>query len=89
MNSEFTQHGWEDHQYWIKTDLVVTEKINSLISSIRKDPFKGEGKPEPLKADYKGYWSRRINREHRFIYSVSGTRGIDQRCTIIQCRFHY
>lgn len=89
MNLEFTAHGWEDYQYWLRTDLVVTEKINSLIASIKKDPFKGEGKPEPLKGDLSGYWSRRINREHRIIYAVSGIRGLDQKCTIIQCRFRY
>ncbi|WP_162415777.1 Txe/YoeB family addiction module toxin [Cyclobacterium roseum] len=51
--------------------------------------FEGERKPEPLKGNYRGYWSRRINKEPRLVYAVSGTKGRDQKCTIIQCRFHY
>jgi len=62
MNIEFTAHGWEDYQYWVMSDPDITEKINSLINGIIRDPFKGEGKPEPLKGNYSGYWSRRINK---------------------------
>ncbi|SHM85426.1 toxin YoeB [Cyclobacterium lianum] len=89
MNIEFTPHGWEDYQYWVMSDPDITKKINSLIKGIIRDPFKGEGKPEALKGNYRGYWSRRINKEHRLVYAVLGTKGRDQKCTIIQCRFHY
>ena len=65
------------------------DKIKELIKSIKQNPFRGIGKPEPLKHGLKGYWSRRITGEHRLVYRVSGKKGVDQKCTIIQCRFHY
>lgn len=89
MNFEFTPLAWEDYSYWQETDLEIIEKINDLLREIRKDPFKGIGKPEPLKFGLKGFWSRRITHEHRLIYQISGTKGKDQKCLIIQCRFHY
>ena len=89
MNIEFTSHGWEDFSYWIENDKDVTNKIKELIKSIRQDQFKGIGKPEPLKFGLKGFSSRRITGEHRLVYSITGTKGVDQKCTIIQCRFHY
>jgi toxin YoeB len=89
MITEFTQHGWNDFEYWLENDLEVVEKIRELIKSIKQTPFKGLGKPEPLKHSLKGYWSRRITGEHRLVYQVSGTKGNDQRCSIVQCRFHY
>lgn len=89
MIIEFTEHAWEDFEYWIETDKDLVVKIKELLKSIRQSPFKGIGKPEPLKFGLKGYWSRRITQEHRLVYKVSGTKGKDQRCTIIQCRFHY
>lgn len=89
MNIEFTHKGWEDFQYWLETDEDITVKIKELINNIRKDPFKGLGKPEPLKFALKGFWSRRMTGEHRLVYIVSGTKSRDQKCTIIQCRFHY
>jgi toxin YoeB len=89
MNIVFTAHAWEDFGYWIDTDTETAQKIRDLIDSIRQDPFKGEGKPEPLKANLRPYWSRRISQEHRLVYAVSGTKGVDQKVTIIQCRFHY
>lgn len=89
MNIEFTIHGWEDFNYWLDNDEDITEKIRELIKSIQQEPFKGIGKPEPLKFGLKGFWSRRITGEHRLVYSITGTKGIDQKCTIIQCRFHY
>jgi toxin YoeB len=64
-------------------------KIKDLLKSIRQNPFKGLGKPEPLKYGLKGYWSRRISQEHRLVYKISGKKRIDQKCSIIQCRFHY
>lgn len=89
MNIEFTSHGWEDFNYWLDYDEDVVEKIKELVKSIRQEPFKGIGKPEPLKYGLKGFWSRRITGEHRLVYTVSGKKGIDQKCLIIQCRFHY
>lgn len=89
MNVEFTSHGWEDFQYWLETDPETALKIKELIKAIRKTPFSGIGKPEPLKYDLKGFWSRRITQEHRLVYKVSGKKGVDQKCFIIQCRFHY
>ena len=89
MNISFTTNGWEDLEYWIVTDPDTVIRIKDIIKSIRQDPFRGLGKPEPLKYDLKGYWSRRITSEHRIVYKVSGTKGVDQKCLIIQCRFHY
>ena len=67
----------------------VKNSIKELLKAIRKDPFKGIGKPEPLKFGLNGYWSRRINGEHRLVYTVMGRKGKDQKCIILQCRFHY
>ena len=89
MNFEFTSHGWEDFSYWIETDEEVVVRIKDLLKSIKQNPFKGIGKPEPLKHSLKGFWSRRITGEHRLVYKVSGKKGVDQKCYIIQCRFHY
>ena len=89
MEVSFTLNGWEDLEYWISNDPETLLKIKDLIKSIRQDPFKGLGKPEPLKYDLKGYWSRRITGEHRMVYKVLGTKGVDQKCLILQCRFHY
>jgi toxin YoeB len=89
MNISFTSNGWEDLEYWIDNDPDTVTRIKDLIKSIRQDPFRGLGKPEPLRYDLKGYWSRRITSEHRIVYKVSGTKGVDQKCVILQCRFHY
>ncbi len=89
MNFEFTENGWEDFQYWIETDSSIVEKIKDLLNEIKKTPFQETGKPEPLRYDLKGYWSRRITSEHRLVYKVEGKKGVDQKCYIIQCRFHY
>ena len=89
MKIEFSKHGWDDFQYWIETDTEIVQKIKDLIKSIMQSPFSGLGKPEPLKHGLKGFWSRRISQEHRLVYKVSGNKGIDQKCSIIQCRFHY
>ena len=89
MTIEFTAHAWEEYQYWVDHDQETVLKIRELLRSIKQDPFKGLGKPEPLKNDLRGFWSRRINQEHRLVYTVTGTKGIDQKCSIIQCRFHY
>lgn len=89
MNINFTAYGWEDFTYWLENDLNAAVKIKELIKAIKQHPFKGIGKPEPLKHLLKGCWSRRITGEHRLVYKVSGKKGVDQKCTIIQCRFHY
>jgi toxin YoeB len=89
MIVEFSENGWEDFEYWIEQDKAMVEKIKDLLKSIRQEPFGGIGKPEPLKHGLKGFWSRRITQEHRLIYRVSGKKGVDQRCSIIQCRYHY
>ena len=89
MIIEFTKNGWEDLEYWIETDPEIVKKIKDLLKSIRENPFKGIGKPESLKYGLKGYWSRRINQEHRLVYKVSGKKGEDEKCSIVQCRFHY
>jgi len=75
--------------YWLENDKEIAIKIKELIQSVRQDPFKGIGKPEPLKFALKGFWSRRITGEHRFVYSITGTKGADQKCTMIQCKFYY
>lgn len=89
MDIVFTKNGWEEFEYWIENDSDTVIKIKELIKSIRENPFKGIGKPEALRHDLKSFWSRRITGEHRLVYKVSGTKGVDQRCVIIQCRFHY
>jgi toxin YoeB len=75
---------WQDYLYWSRSDVRVRDKINSLIDDMQRHPFTGIGKPEPLKRNLQGYWSRRINREHRLVYRVEA--GVLQ---IAQCRFHY
>jgi toxin YoeB len=89
MNFEFTLNGWEDFEHWITTDPDIVKKIKDLLNDIKKSPFAGLGKPEPLKHDLKGFWSRRITGEHRLVYKVEGKKGVNQKCFIIQCRFHY
>jgi toxin YoeB len=79
---------WEDYQFWLGQDINTLLKINDLIRDIRRDPFKGLGKPEPLRADFQGWWSRRITGEHRLVYRVSGPRA-DRQLEIAQCRYHY
>jgi toxin YoeB len=85
----FTQTAWEDFNFWLDNDSNISDKIRNLITQIQQDPFKGSGKPEALKHGLQGYWSRRITGEHRLVYSVDGKKGENQKCSIIQCRFHY
>ncbi len=89
MDIVFTRNGWEEFTYWIETDEEIVRKIKELIRSIQNQPFQGIGKPEPLKYSLKGFWSRRITQEHRLVYKVTGKKGEDQKCIIIQCRYHY
>ncbi len=83
-----TEHAWEEHLQWQKEDQKTLSAINDLIKDIRRDPFKGLGKPEPLKHALQGWWSRRISGEHRLVYRVAG-KGDEQRLEIVQCRYHY
>jgi toxin YoeB len=71
MKLMFSDHAWEDYLYWQESDPKILARINTLIKEIKRSPFSGIGKPEPLKHALKGYWSRRINDEHRIVYSVS------------------
>jgi toxin YoeB len=80
----FSEQAWEDYLYWQKTDKKLLERINTLIKDISRSPFEGIGKPEPLKNALSGYWSRRINDEHRIVYKIS-----DGSMLIAQLRFHY
>ena len=80
----FAKQAWKDYLYWQKEDQTNIEKINTLIKDTLRNPFKGLGKPEPLREKYKGYWSRRITKEHRFVYSYR-----KDELYIVSCRFHY
>lgn len=84
----FSAHGWEDLVHWQTADPKLCQRVFALIGECRRDPFRGTGKPEPLKSEWKGFWSRRINSEHRLVYRVSGS-GDKQTLEIVQCRYHY
>ena len=88
MRVHFTELGWEDYLHWSSHDRDLLQKVNVLIEDCRRSPFKGLGKPEPLKHVLAGWWSRRIILEHRLVYRVAGA-GDDQRIEIAQCRYHY
>ena len=88
MNLLWTEEAWEDYLYWQNADKDVLRKVNDLIKDAKRDPFKGLGKPEPLKESLKGWWSRRITGEHRLIYRVIGN-SQSQQIEISQCRYHY
>ena len=84
MNLIFSDKGWEEYMYWQNTDKQILKKINQLIKDIKREPFEGIGKPEPLKYELSGFWSRRISDEHRLVYEVS-----ESYIAIVSCRFHY
>ncbi len=84
MKITFSQKAWEEFEYWQGTDRAILKRIFALIRDIQREPFAGIGKPEPLKHQYSGYWSRRINDEHRLIYCIA-----DDSLIIAQCRYHY
>ncbi len=83
MNLEFTPESWADYLYWQKIDKKIVNRIHDLIKDVKRNPFEGIGKPEPLKYQLQGCWSRRINQEHRLIYRVN-----NKTIQIIACRFH-
>lgn len=89
MKVEFTDDGWSDYQHWFRNDQNMLVRVNTLIEDARRNQFKGLGKPEPLKGDFSGWWSRRISGDHRLVYRVEGKAGVDQRIEIVACRYHY
>lgn len=88
MNLAWASEAWTDYERWRDTDPKVHERVNALIQDIAASPFKGIGKPEPLKYDLSSWWSRRITGEHRLVYRVTG-KGKDRRLEILSCRYHY
>jgi toxin YoeB len=84
---KWSESTWQDYLHW-QEDQKTLASINDLIRDIKRDPFKGLGKPGPLKHALQGWWSRRITGEHRLIYRVSG-KGDDRQLDIAQCRYHY
>jgi toxin YoeB len=84
MNHSFVDESWEDYLYWQVNNKNNLMRFNELIKEIKRSPFSGIGKPEPLKHKYKGCWSRRIDSEHRLIYQIK-----DDEIIILKCRFHY
>lgn len=84
MTIKWADEAWEDYRWWHKHDARLHARINKLIEAVEKDPFRGIGKPEPLSHKWTGYWSRRINEEHRLVYKVE--KGV---LYIAACRYHY
>ena len=84
MHVIYTAKAREDREYWEKNSNKIVTRIDTLLQDIQHHPFTGLGKPEPLKFQYSGYWSRRINLEHRLVYKVH-----DEIIYVVQCRFHY
>lgn len=84
MKKVWEDSAWEDYLYWQKMDKKMLNKVNELIKNCERTPFSGIGKPEPLKDNLKGFWSRRIDKTHRLVYKVE-----ENTIFIIQCRFHY
>jgi toxin YoeB len=84
MKIVFQSGAWEDYLYWQQTDKSILKKINTIIKEIERTPYEGQGKPEMLKHDLSGWWSRRLNLEHRVVYMVE-----DDSIIILQCRYHY
>lgn len=84
MRLSFHPHAWAQYLHWQQTDKAILQKINRLIEECLRHPFEGTGKPEPLRGDLAGYWSRRIDREHRLVYRVT-----QEALEIVQCRYDY
>ncbi len=80
----WADHAWDDYLYWQEIDKKMLKRINALIKDIQRQPFAGLGDPEPLKHNWSGYWSRRIDREHRLVYRVE-----NETIFVVQCRYHY
>lgn len=84
MPIKFSDQAWEDYRYWQSTDKATLKRIHALIKDVQRSPFEGIGKPEPLRHSLAGFWSRRIDDEHRLVYAVE-----DDCLLIAQCRYHY
>lgn len=84
MKISFSTHGWDDYPHWQEQDRKLLRKLHGLIRECQRTPFTGTGKPEPLKGELAGWWSRRIDQEHRLVYRVT-----DDGLQIAQCRYHY
>ena len=84
MILKFAETAWEDYLYWQTADRKTLRRVNELIKAIQREPLAGIGNPEPLRGNWSGFWSRRINSEHRLIYAVEGNEIL-----IAQCRYHY
>ena len=84
MNVVFMTRAWEDYLYWQAGDRQILKKLHALIKECQRTPFEGTGNPEPLKHEFAGWWSRRIDKEHRLVYRVK-----DDNLEIVQCRYHY
>ena len=84
MKLQFTEKAWEDYLYWQQSDKRILRKVKDLLQAISREPFAGIGKPEPLRHEYAGFWSRRITDEHRIVYRVEN--GVIQ---VVQARYHY
>lgn len=84
MSITFSKNAWEDYTSWLTEDKKILKKINDLVKDIQRTPFEGRGKPEPLKYELSGFWSRRIDREHRLVYQISG-----EELLIYSCKYHY
>jgi len=84
MRLVFTTRSWDDYLYWQKNDKRMVRRVNDLIKDIQREPFQGIGKPEPLKHQLQGLWSRRIDEEHRLVYEIA-----QDELRIIACRYHY
>ncbi|MBL4909871.1 MAG: Txe/YoeB family addiction module toxin [Alteromonadaceae bacterium] len=84
MILSWAEYAWRDYLYWQSTDKKTLKRVNLLIKEIKRQPFEGLGEPELLKHNWAGYWSRRINKEHRIVYKVTNNAII-----IAQCRYHY
>ena len=88
MKLVFWPTAWEDYLHWQTEDAKLLNRVNALLKEIAREPFRGTGKPEPLGQNMAGWWSRRINRQHRLVYRVTG-KGDAQALEIAQCRYHY
>ena len=84
MKLIWSEQAWDDYLYWQEADKRMVKKLNELIKETRRTPFEGKGKPEPLRHNLAGFWSRRITAEHWFVYSVT-----DEALLIAACRYHY
>ena len=84
MILSWAEKAWEDYLFWQQTDKKTLKRVNTLIKDIKRQAFGGIGAPEPLKHNWSGYWSRRIDREHRLVYKAT-----DVAIVIVQCRYHY